>query len=92
MLQEPMMEKLSAMRLLGMVDALKVQEQDPQTGSLGAAGKSACATSAGSTIVKTYARRVTRLCGSSQAAEPIQFSQRRQNMTGRAPAMTAIFG
>src|SRR5438270_11449150 len=29
MLQEPMMEKLMAMRLLGMVDALKAQEQDP---------------------------------------------------------------
>ena len=29
MLQEPMMEKLTAMRLIGMVDALKVQEQDP---------------------------------------------------------------
>src|SRR5487761_2225011 len=29
MLQEPMMEKLTAMRLVGMVDALKAQEQDP---------------------------------------------------------------
>ena len=29
MLQEPMMEKLAAMRLLGMLDALKTQEQDP---------------------------------------------------------------
>src|ERR1700693_5239377 len=29
MLQEPMMEKLTAMRLLGMVDALKAQAQDP---------------------------------------------------------------
>ena len=29
MLQEPMMEKLTAMRLLGMADALKTQEQDP---------------------------------------------------------------
>jgi len=29
MLQEPMMEKLTAMRLLGMLDALKAQEQDP---------------------------------------------------------------
>src|SRR5216684_4037261 len=28
MLQEPMMEKLTAMRLHGMVDALKTQEQD----------------------------------------------------------------
>src|SRR5579883_750499 len=29
MLQEPMMEKLTAMRLLSMVDAFKAQEQDP---------------------------------------------------------------
>jgi hypothetical protein len=29
MLEEPMMEKLTTMRLLGMVDALKAQEQDP---------------------------------------------------------------
>ena len=29
MLQEPMMEKLMTMRQLGMVDALKAQEQDP---------------------------------------------------------------
>src|SRR5258706_9416152 len=29
MLQEPMMEKLTGMRLLGMADALKAQEQDP---------------------------------------------------------------
>jgi len=29
MLQEPLMEKMVAMRLLGMVEALKVQEQDP---------------------------------------------------------------
>ena len=29
MLQEPMMEKLTAMRLVGMVDALKAREQDP---------------------------------------------------------------
>ncbi len=29
MLQEPMMEKLLAMRLNGMADALKAQEQDP---------------------------------------------------------------
>src|SRR5258708_25816739 len=29
MLQEPMINKLTAMRLLGMVDALKAQEQDP---------------------------------------------------------------
>jgi DNA replication protein DnaC len=28
MLQEPMLEKLTAMRLLGMVDGLKAQEQD----------------------------------------------------------------
>lgn len=29
MLQEPMMEKLTAMRLIGMVDGLRAQEQDP---------------------------------------------------------------
>lgn len=29
MLQEPLMEKLTSMRMLGMVDALKLQEQDP---------------------------------------------------------------
>src|ERR1700724_4715445 len=34
MLQEPMMEKLTTMRLLGVVDALKVQEQDPAAGEL----------------------------------------------------------
>lgn len=34
MLQEPMMEKLTAMRLLGMVDALKTQEQDPASREL----------------------------------------------------------
>src|SRR5919107_4521278 len=34
MLQEPMMEKLTAMRLLGMVDALKAQAQDPATREL----------------------------------------------------------
>lgn len=34
MLQEPMMEKLIAMRLLGMVDALKAQEQDPASREL----------------------------------------------------------
>src|SRR5438270_6610535 len=34
MLQEPMMEKLIAMRLLGMVEALKVQQQDPASGEL----------------------------------------------------------
>ena len=34
MLQEPMMEKLTTMRLLGMVDALKAQEQDPASGEL----------------------------------------------------------
>ena len=33
MLQEPMMEKLTAMRLLGMVDALKAQQQDPAAAS-----------------------------------------------------------
>jgi DNA replication protein DnaC len=34
MLQEPMMEKLTAMRLIGMVDALKTQDQDPATREL----------------------------------------------------------
>jgi len=34
MLQEPMIEKLTAMRLLGMLDALKAQEQDPATREL----------------------------------------------------------
>jgi DNA replication protein DnaC len=34
MLQEPMMDKLTAMRLLGMLDALKAQEQDPAAGEL----------------------------------------------------------
>jgi len=29
MLEEPMMEKLQAMRLHGMADALKAQQQDP---------------------------------------------------------------
>src|ERR1700721_2868241 len=29
MLKQPMMEKLTSLRLLGMVDALKMQEQDP---------------------------------------------------------------
>ena len=29
MLKQPMIEKLAAMRLLGMAEALKVQEQDP---------------------------------------------------------------
>ena len=35
MLQEPMMDKLLAMRLHGMVDALKTQEQDAGAGELG---------------------------------------------------------
>jgi DNA replication protein DnaC len=34
MLQEPIMEKLAAMRLLGMRDALKAQEQDPASREL----------------------------------------------------------
>src|ERR1700688_1618894 len=34
MLQEPMMEKLTAMRLLGMADALKAQEQDGSANEL----------------------------------------------------------
>jgi len=29
MIKQPMIEKLAAMRLLGMVEALKTQEQDP---------------------------------------------------------------
>ena len=35
MLQEPLMEKLASMRLLGMMDALKAQEQDPAVRELG---------------------------------------------------------
>jgi hypothetical protein len=35
MLEEPMMEKLLAMRLHGMVDALKAQEQDAAARELG---------------------------------------------------------
>src|ERR1700686_1113010 len=35
MLGEPMMEKLTTMRLRGMVDALKAQEQDRAAGELG---------------------------------------------------------
>ena len=42
MLQEPMMEKLTAMRLLGMVDALKTQEQDPAARELSFLEGSAC--------------------------------------------------
>jgi len=34
MLQEPLLEKLTAMRLLGMVEALKAQEQDPASREL----------------------------------------------------------
>jgi DNA replication protein DnaC len=34
MLQEPMMEKLAAMRLLGMMEALKAQQQDPSAREL----------------------------------------------------------
>ncbi len=34
MLQEPMMNKLNAMRLLGMVDALKAQQRDPAASEL----------------------------------------------------------
>jgi DNA replication protein DnaC len=34
MLQEPMLEKMTAMRWLGMVDALKAQEQDPASREL----------------------------------------------------------
>jgi hypothetical protein len=34
MLKQPMIEKLAAMRLLGMAEALKVQEQDPSAREL----------------------------------------------------------
>jgi hypothetical protein len=34
LLREPIMEKLTTMRLLGIVDALKAQEQDPASGEL----------------------------------------------------------
>src|SRR5260370_15019163 len=34
MMQEPMMEKLTTIRLVGMVDALKAKEQDPAAGEL----------------------------------------------------------
>jgi hypothetical protein len=34
MLKQPMIEKLAAMRLLGMADALKAQEQDPSAREL----------------------------------------------------------
>ena len=34
MLKQPMIEKLAAMRLLGMVEALKAQEQDPSAHEL----------------------------------------------------------
>src|SRR6476620_10174109 len=39
MLREPMMEKLQAMRLHGMADALKTQEQDPGTRELSFLGR-----------------------------------------------------
>jgi hypothetical protein len=39
MLQEPMMEKLTAMRLLGMADGLKTQEQDPASRELSFLGR-----------------------------------------------------
>ena len=42
MLQEPMMNKLTAMRLLGMLDALKAQEQDPAARELTFWNGSAC--------------------------------------------------
>jgi hypothetical protein len=44
MLQEPMMEKLLAMRLHGMADALKTQEQDPGARELSFAVSSSSAT------------------------------------------------
>jgi hypothetical protein len=34
MLKKPMIEKLVAMRLLGMIEALKAQEQDPSAREL----------------------------------------------------------
>ena len=34
MLKQPIIEKLAAMRLLGMAEALKAQEQDPTTREL----------------------------------------------------------
>jgi hypothetical protein len=34
MLKQPMMEKLAGMRLLGMIEALKAQEQDPSVREL----------------------------------------------------------
>ena len=42
MLQEPMMNKLTAMRLLGMVDGLKAQEQDPASRELSFLERLAC--------------------------------------------------
>ena len=38
MLEQPMIEKLLSMRLQGMADALKAQEQDPGVGSQRAEG------------------------------------------------------
>ena len=34
MLQQPIIERLAAMRLLGMVEALKAQEEDPSAREL----------------------------------------------------------
>jgi hypothetical protein len=42
MLKQPMIEKLAAMRLLGMAEALKVQEQDPSARELSFLSGSAC--------------------------------------------------
>jgi hypothetical protein len=42
MLMEPMMEKLVSMRLQGMVDGLKAQQQDPAAGELSFQERSAC--------------------------------------------------
>ena len=42
MLKQPMIEKLAGMRLLGMVEALKVQEQDPAARDSASWNGSAC--------------------------------------------------
>jgi hypothetical protein len=42
MLKSPMIEKLAAMRLLGMVEALKTREHDPTVRELSFSERSAC--------------------------------------------------
>jgi hypothetical protein len=42
MLKQPMIEKLAAMRLLGMAEGLKAQEQDPSARELSSWNGSAC--------------------------------------------------